>query len=278
MLGRREVFRRLLRFTARRRLRSRLGIAAPQLLADLLHGVGRSCRGGCRFAAGLAAGWIKRQPLLERGAKIGRDLHKTHAAALAVVFEPLHFSDALHPLVSIEGERERHEPVRTKGADRAKTKSVLGNAQKHSAVAGAELQVHQLIRLFAGERFLRDFHAEALAILTLNHCSFVAKRGTRVSMYGRPFACIFCARPDRLAGQPVQESTSICNKPLVLEVYPGNKAETGDRHSGCRHPLLKPVGLGARMRLQIGFTLATVFLALFTAALWKERSQKEGRR
>jgi hypothetical protein len=32
------------------------------------------------------------------------------------------------------------------------------------------------------------------------------------------------------------------------------------------------------MRLQIGFTLATVFLALFTAALWKERSQKEGRR
>src|SRR4030095_1882249 len=59
VLGRREVFRSLLRFTARRRLRRRPGIAAPQLLADLLHGVERSCRGGCRFAAGLAAGWIK---------------------------------------------------------------------------------------------------------------------------------------------------------------------------------------------------------------------------
>jgi hypothetical protein len=32
------------------------------------------------------------------------------------------------------------------------------------------------------------------------------------------------------------------------------------------------------MKLQIGFTLATVFLALFTAALWKQRSQKEGAR
>ena len=53
-------------------------------------------------------------------------------------------------------------------------------------------------------------------------------------MYGRPFACIFCARPDRLAGQPVQESTSICNKPLVLEVYPGNKS--GNRRSALRLP------------------------------------------
>jgi len=37
---------------------------------------------------------------------------------------------------------------------------------------------------------------------------------------------------------------------------------------------LNPYQLGARMRLQIGFTLATVFLALFTIALWKQRSQK----
>jgi hypothetical protein len=41
------------------------------------------------------------------------------------------------------------------------------------------------------------------------------------------------------------------------------------------HLFLKPSELGARMRLQVGFTLATIFLALFTAALWKERSQKE---
>ena len=33
--------------------------------------------------------------------------------------------------------------------------------------------------------------------------------------------------------------------------------------------------MGARMRLQVGFTLATIFLALFTAALWKERLGKE---
>jgi hypothetical protein len=52
----------------------------------------------------------------------------------------------------------------------------------------------------------------------------------------------------------------------------------GKQQSGCPLLFLKATELGARMRLQIGFTLATVFLALFTAALWKERSQKEGRR
>jgi hypothetical protein len=61
----------------------------------------------------------------------------------------------------------------------------------------------------------------------------------------------------------------------VLEVEAGKGQATAPQL-----PLLflKPSELGARMRLQIGFTLATVFLALFTAALWKERSQKEGRR
>jgi hypothetical protein len=61
----------------------------------------------------------------------------------------------------------------------------------------------------------------------------------------------------------------------VLEV-----SAVEERQTALELPLLfflKPTELGARMRLQIGFTLATVFLALFTAALWKER-QKEGRR
>lgn len=30
------------------------------------------------------------------------------------------------------------------------------------------------------------------------------------------------------------------------------------------------------MKLEIGFTLATVFLGLFTVALWKKRNRKEG--
>jgi hypothetical protein len=35
---------------------------------------------------------------------------------------------------------------------------------------------------------------------------------------------------------------------------------------------------GTRMRLQIGFTLATAFLALFTVALWRQRGRKEGKK
>jgi hypothetical protein len=31
------------------------------------------------------------------------------------------------------------------------------------------------------------------------------------------------------------------------------------------------------MRLQIGLTLATVFLALFTVAMWREKFDREGR-
>jgi hypothetical protein len=60
----------------------------------------------------------------------------------------------------------------------------------------------------------------------------------------------------------------------VLEVYAGagGGIENGTPDAAS---LLKPSELGARMRLQVGFTLATIFLALFTAALWKERSQKE---
>src|SRR5215813_12817291 len=93
-----------------------------------------------------------------------------------------------------------------------------------------------------------------------------------------PLRAFFALTSIAHGARVVQQSTNICNKPLVLEPYAGSKSEVRERHSGCRDPALKPVEMGARMRLRIGFTLATVFLALFTAALWKERSRKEGRR
>ena len=93
-----------------------------------------------------------------------------------------------------------------------------------------------------------------------------------------PWRAFFALLPAGTGFGRVQESTSICKKPRMLELYAGTEAKTAERQSGCRLLGLKPVELGARMRLQIGFTLATVFLALFTAALWKERSRKEGRR
>src|ERR1043166_1920088 len=83
---------------------------------------------------------------------------------------------------------------------------------------------------------------------------------------------VFFRSPFWRRGPFIQESTSICNKLLVLEPYDGNNGKT--RKTAPCLPLLslKPSAMGARMRLRIGFTLATVFLALFTAALWKERN------
>lgn len=51
--------------------------------------------------------------------------------------------------------------------------------------------------------------------------------------------------------------------------------EQAKRHPSCRFFRLNSAEMGARMRLQVGFTLATIFLALFTAALWKERAGRE---
>src|SRR5262249_46954284 len=110
--------------------------------------------------AGPAGRRTERYPLIELRAEIGRDLDKTHAAALAVILKPFHFANSLQAAAPIKGEGKRHEPVRAQRADGAKAESVLGDAEQHAAVARSELEVHQLVRLFAGKLLLRDFHTK----------------------------------------------------------------------------------------------------------------------
>jgi hypothetical protein len=104
---------------------------------------------------------IKRQPLIQSIAKLGRHFGKAHAAAFAVVLEPLHFADALQAAIAVKGKSERHQAMWPERRDSAKTEAIFGNAEKHAAIAGAELQVDELIRFLARKGCLAHCHSEA---------------------------------------------------------------------------------------------------------------------
>jgi hypothetical protein len=139
---------------------------------------------------------------MDGGTKFGRHFDKTHASAFTIVLEPLHFADALQAMAAVKRKRERHQAIGSEGADRAETKAILGNAEKHAAVAGTELEVDELIRLLARKGFLAYFHREAfLLILTQKR---LPMRGSEVQLFPwiESFAdAFFCAYLSRGRGK-----------------------------------------------------------------------------
>ena len=104
---------------------------------------------------------IRKHPIGKCRAELRRNFCKAQAAALTVFLNPLDDAAAFEPLIAVQGECKWHDAVRSHWAHRTKTKSFIGNAEQHSAVAAAELKVNELFRFFMREIPVSHVHKES---------------------------------------------------------------------------------------------------------------------
>src|SRR5262249_2772478 len=91
-----------------------------------------------------------REPRMQRLAKLLRDVCEFESAAFAAVLGPGNFAGAVQARFSINRKREIHRPFVLEGRDRAKTQSLLTNAEHHAAVVRPQFDINELLRLLQG--------------------------------------------------------------------------------------------------------------------------------